>query len=60
MAVVFAVGIIKEKGKSPRELIAQKPIFVRWPIYIALVVATVVFGAYGAGYIPIDPIYANF
>ena len=60
VAVVFAVGIIKEKGKSPRELIAQKPIFVRWPIYIALVVATVVFGAYGAGYIPIDPIYANF
>ena len=60
VAVVFAVGIIKEKGKSPRELIAQKPIFVRWPIYIALVVATVGFGAYGAGYIPIDPIYANF
>ncbi|MBR0415133.1 MAG: MBOAT family protein [Clostridia bacterium] len=60
VAVVFTIGIIKEKGKSPRELIAARPIFVRWPLYIALVVGIIVFGAYGAGYIPIDPIYANF
>ncbi|MBQ6380677.1 MAG: MBOAT family protein [Clostridia bacterium] len=60
IAIVFVVGIIKEKGKSPRQLIAAKPIFVRWPIYIGLVVFVVVFGAYGAGYLPIDPIYASF
>lgn len=59
-AIVFAVGIIKEKGNSPRELIAAKPVFVRWPIYMALILFIVIFGAYGAGYIPIDPIYANF
>lgn len=60
IVIVFVIGIIKEKGKSPRELIASKPVFVRWPVYIGLIVFIVVFGAYGAGYIPIDPIYANF
>ncbi|MBR2589749.1 MAG: MBOAT family protein [Clostridia bacterium] len=60
IAIVLAVGIMKERGISPREWVAQRPIFVRWPIYMALVLFTVVFGAYGAGYIPIDPIYANF
>ncbi len=60
LAIVLTVGILKERGKDPRELIASTPIFVRWPIYMLLVVYTVVFGAYGAGYIPIDPIYANF
>ena len=58
--IVFVIGLMKEKGKSPREIIAAKPLYVRWPIYLALVLFTVVFGAYGAGYIPIDPIYANF
>lgn len=58
--LVFVIGLLKERGKSPREMVAAKPIFVRWPIYMALVVFVVVFGAYGAGYIPIDPIYANF
>ena len=60
LVIVFAVGLMKEKGVSPREWAAARPIFVRWPIYILLVVFTVVFGAYGAGYIPIDPIYASF
>lgn len=58
--IVFAIGLMKEKGKSPREEIAKKAVWIRWPIYIALVVFTVVFGAYGPGYIPIDPIYAGF
>ncbi|MCR4924848.1 MAG: MBOAT family protein [Clostridiales bacterium] len=60
LVIVFIVSFSKEKGKNVREEIAAKPIFVRWPIYIGLIVFIVVFGAYGGSYAPIDPIYANF
>lgn len=60
LIVVFVIGLMKEKGHDPRRVIASKPIVLRWSIYIALVVAIVVFGAYGPGYLPIDPIYAKF
>ena len=60
LAIVIAVGAMKEKGISPRDWIAEKAIYIRWPIYLALIIFIVIFGAYGTGYIPIDPIYANF
>lgn len=60
LVIVLIVGLMKEKGISPREYIAEKPIFIRWPIYLSLILFIAVFGAYGAGYVPIDPIYANF
>lgn len=60
MIVVLVIGWMKEKGHDPRETIAAKPLALRWSIYIALIVSIVVFGAYGPGYVPIDPIYAKF
>ena len=60
VAVVFAVGLMKEKGISPREWISQRHICIRWAIFFAMILVIVIFGAYGTGYIPIDPIYANF
>ena len=33
---------------------------VRWVLGCALILAIVVFGAYGAGYVPVDPMYASF
>jgi hypothetical protein len=32
----------------------------RWAIWIVLVMLIVIFGGYGYGYIPIDPMYAQF
>ncbi len=60
VAIVFAIGIIKEKGYSPRILISQKSLPVRWTIYFALIFYIIIFGAYGTGYVPVDPIYADF
>lgn len=57
---VFVISIIKEKGLSVREHISKEPIVLRWSLYYMLILFIVVFGAYGTGYVPVDPIYANF
>jgi len=58
--LVFVIGILKEKDMSVRESIARRNIAIRWAIYYALIVYIIIFGAYGRGYVPVDPIYANF
>ncbi len=58
--LVFVIGLIKENGKSPRVLIADQKLPIRWTIYFALIFYIIIFGAYGKGYVPVDPIYAEF
>ena len=60
LLIVFVVSVINEKGKSVRALLAQRPAAVRWAVFYALILFIIVFGAYGKGYIPVDPMYANF
>lgn len=60
LVVVFIIGLLKEKNINIRESISKKNIFIRWAIYYALILAVIIFGAYGPGYIPVDPIYADF
>lgn len=58
--IVFTISVISEKGKDPRVLLAQKKLPVRWIIIFALIFWIIIFGAYGSGYVPVDPIYADF
>ena len=51
---------MKEKGINIREKIAKRNIVLRWTIYLILIISVIVFGAYGVGYIPVDPMYANY
>lgn len=60
LAIVFAVSLYNEKGKSVRRLLATQKTPVRWAVLYGLILFIVVFGAYGYGYIPVDPMYANF
>lgn len=60
VAVVFLFGVLKERGVQIRQRTAEKPVALRWALYYALILFIIVFGAYGPGYIPLDPIYANF
>ena len=60
LVIVFVVGVIREKGVDIREALAKKPLPVRWALLYALVLFIAVFGAYGYGYVPVDPIYAQF
>ena len=60
LGIVFIISILKEKNIDIREKIESKPIWLRWIIYYAIIIYFVVFGAYGIGYVPVDPMYANF
>ena len=60
LAFVFVMSLLKEKGINVRESLAAQPLPIRWSLYYALVMAVVIFGAYGTGYIPAAPIYADF
>ena len=60
LILILFIGLLQERGVRIREAISRKHIVVRFAIYYALIMFIVIFGAYGAGYVPVDPIYANF
>lgn len=57
---VLILGILREKGINIREEISKKNIILRWAIYYTIILTIIVFGAYGAGYVPVPPMYAEF
>ena len=60
LAIVFTVSLLKERGVNIRASLQAKPLALRWAIFYALIFYIILFGAYGVGYIPVDPMYANF
>ena len=60
LCLVLTVSILQERGIKIRDRIAAQKTPVRWLIYYGAVLFLVIFGAYGNGYLPIDPIYAGF
>lgn len=60
LIIILVTSILKEKGINIRESVAKMNIWFRWTLYYALILIIIIFGAYGFGYAPVDPIYANF
>lgn len=60
LLIIFVVSILNEKGINIRNELQKKNIILRWVVFTALVLFIFIFGAYGIGYDPVDPIYANF
>lgn len=60
LCIVFAVSFCNEKGHSVRAWLMRRPLPVRFAVLHAAILAIIVFGAYGIGYVPVDPMYANF
>lgn len=57
---LLLVGAARERGVALLEGVWRRGALARWALWGALVMVTVVFGAYGAGYVPVDPMYAQF
>ena len=60
VVIVFTVSVLKERGVRVRRAVSQWPLAPRWALWLGLIMFVIIFGAYGAGYEPIDPMYANF
>ena len=59
-AIVFVISVLNENGYEVREHLAVKKLPVRWAFYLGLVLYIIIFGAYGFGYLPVDPMYAQY
>ena len=57
---IFVISILKERNVDIREKLSTKKPCVRWIIIYVFILFVIIFGAYGTGYEPIDPIYADF
>lgn len=58
--LVFVIGLLREKGVDIRGELFRKPTAIRWTVFYALIMYIVIFGAYGEGYAPVDPLYAQY
>ena len=58
--LLFIVSFLEEKGHSIRDLINEKPMFVRVAAATLGTVAIILFGAYGIGYEASNFIYSNY
>lgn len=58
--LVGIVGIIRERNIAIIPKIQRMCLPARWAVYYCLILAVIIFGAYGAGYQSVDLIYAGF
>ena len=59
-AIIFIISILKEKNINIRENISKRNIIIRWTVYYAVILSIIIFGAYGIGYLPVNPMYAQY
>lgn len=57
---IFIISLLQEKGIRIRVALAQRSIWTQVCVGYALLLIIIIFGAYGVGYVPVDPIYAGF
>lgn len=60
VAVLFVIGLLKEKGHSIRAELFAKPLVLRWSIYLVLIFSTIILGIYGGNFENAGMIYAEF
>lgn len=58
--VVALYGIVRERNLMGETKLQKLCLPVRWALYYGLILAVVIFGAYGVGYQQVDLIYAGF
>lgn len=58
--VLFAVGVAHERNFLLMQAAWEHGALARWALWCVLIVTIAVFGAYGFGYVPVAPMYAQF
>ena len=58
--MIFVISLLQENGINLRQSLQKKNLAVQFTAVYSLIMYIVIFGAYGQGYIPVDPIYAGF
>lgn len=60
LLLLLWISLAQERGNSVRERIEKRPIALQYAVWIGFAIIIIVFGAYGLGYLPPDPIYGGF
>ena len=60
VGIVLMVSILQEQNIPLRKKLSAAPTPLRWSVYYAAIMAVIIFGAYGVGYVPVEPMYAGF
>lgn len=60
LIIIYLIGLKQEEGVKIRETLLKQNIVIRWALIYALLLFIIIFGAYGHGYTPVDPMYANY
>ena len=58
--LLLIVDLVKERGYQLNDNIARAPIYVRWPLVIALILIILIFGCYGEGFDSATFLYTQF
>lgn len=60
VVVLLVVGILRERGVDIIGRVSAWKLPARWAVWYAVFLVLLIFGAYGAAYTPVDPMYAQF
>ena len=60
VVILFVVDILKEKKVDIKQWFVNRHYALKFAMIACVIVAIIVFGAYGLGYIPFDPLYGAF
>lgn len=60
LTILFICEYLQTKKIIIQDYLFKMPIFVRYSAYLILIFSIIIFGAYGLGYLPPDPIYGGF
>ncbi len=60
LLIILTVSVFHERGVSILKWTSGKNLLIRVGLIDCLILYIIVFGAYGRGYLPVDPIYAGF
>ena len=60
LLLLLIVDLLSERKKDLSGHLARKPLYVRWPLILLLIMAVLVFGCYGTDFEAADFVYTQF